>query len=100
MVKHFGGVRGDSDDDGKSAYRELLVGGSSGFNVQFGGNRNSNNAEYARLDAHGFYWTSTESDPANAWFYNFGQARFVNRHSDGNKRMAISVRCVRTLPKT
>jgi len=100
MGKHFGGVRGDSDDDGKSAYRELMVGGSSGFNVQFGGNRNSDNAEYARLDAHGFYWTSTESDPANAWFYNFGQARFVNRHSEGNKRMAISVRCVKDLPKT
>ena len=98
MVKDFGGVRGDSDNDGTSAYKELVVGGSSGFNSLFGGNRNSDDAKYARMGAHGFYWTSTESDAANAWFYNFGQARFVNRHSDGNKRMALSVRCVRTLP--
>ncbi len=95
MAKQYGGVRGDSDDDGKSAYKALTVGGSSGFNVQFGGNRNSGDGQYARLDAHGFYWTASESDAGNAWFYNFGQAKSLNRHSDGDKRMAVSVRCVR-----
>jgi uncharacterized protein (TIGR02145 family) len=95
MAKHYGGVRGDSDDDGKSAYKELMVGGGAGFNVQFGGRHSPENGEYARLDAHGFYWTATETNPTNAWFYNFGQARFLNRHSDGEKKMALSVRCVR-----
>jgi uncharacterized protein (TIGR02145 family) len=95
MAKQYGGVRGDSDDDGKSAYKALTPGGSSGFNVQFGGRRNSNDSGYARLDAHGFYWTASETDAANAWLYNFGQARFLNRHKDGEKQMAISVRCVR-----
>jgi uncharacterized protein (TIGR02145 family) len=63
--------------------------------VQFGGRRNFNDSGYARLDAHGFYWTASETDAANAWLYNFGQARFLNRHKDGEKQMAISVRCVR-----
>jgi uncharacterized protein (TIGR02145 family) len=95
MAKHYGGVRGDSDDDGKSAYKALTAGGISGFNVQFGGNRHSDDGQYGRLEAHGFYWTASETDATNAWFYNFGQARFLNRHKDGEKKMAISVRCVR-----
>ncbi len=95
MTKHYGGVRDDSDDTGKAAYKALLIGSSSGFNVLLGGNR-SEDGQYARLKAHGFYWTASESEPASAWFYNFGQgARSLNRHSQGNKRMAISVRCVR-----
>ena len=36
-----------------------------------------------------------ESDSATAWFYNFGQARILNRHHDGEKQRALSVRCVR-----
>jgi uncharacterized protein (TIGR02145 family) len=51
---------------------------------------------YERLEAHGFYWTASENDAASAWFYNFGQgARALNRHRDGQKHMAASVRCVR-----
>ena len=95
MAKLYGGVRGDSDDDGKSAYKALTAGGSAGFNVQFGGNRNSDDGQFKRMEAHGFYWTASETDAANAWFYNFGQARFLNRHSDGNKKMGLSVRCIR-----
>lgn len=69
--------------------------GSSGFNALLGGNR-SENGQYERLEAHGFYWTASESDPASAWFYNFGQGGLsLNRHRDGEKRMALSVRCVR-----
>src|SRR5687768_14729519 len=33
MAKHYGGVRDDSDDGGKAAYKALLIGGSSGFNT-------------------------------------------------------------------
>ena len=51
---------------------------------------------YSRVDAHGFYWTVTESDTAKAWFYNFGKnGKILNRHPDGEKHMAISVRCIR-----
>ena len=95
MAKHYGGVSEDSDDKGKAAYRALLAGGSSGFNALLGGGR-SDDGQYARLEAHGFYWTASESDPVGAWFYNFGQGELsLNRHSGGKKQMALSVRCVR-----
>jgi uncharacterized protein (TIGR02145 family) len=95
MAKHYGGVRGDSDDGGKAAYKALVIGGSSGFNAVFGGGR-SDDGQYARLEAHGFYWTASESGPASAWLYNFGRGGLIlNRHSDGDKQRAFSVRCVR-----
>ena len=94
MAKHYGGVRDDSDDGGKAAYKALTSGGSSGFNAVFGGRRDPD-GQYARLNAHAFYWTASESDSAGAWFYNFGQALILNRHSDGEKQTALSVRCVR-----
>jgi uncharacterized protein (TIGR02145 family) len=95
MAKHYGGVREDSDDSGAAAYTALLVGGSSSFNALLGGDRSADQ-KYARLEAHGFYWTASESKPTSAWFYNFGQGGLsLNRHSEGNKEMAVSVRCVR-----
>ncbi len=96
MAKHYGGVREDSDDSGKTAYKALLIGGSSGFNALLGGGRMSDDGQYARLQAHGFYWTASENGPATAWFYNFGQGGLsLNRQSGGEKQMAVSVRCVR-----
>ena len=95
MAKHYGGVRDGSDDGGKAAYAALVSGGSSGFNAVLGGRRDPGAGQYARLDAHGFYWTASESDSARAWFYNFGRALILNRHSDGEKQRALSVRCVR-----
>jgi uncharacterized protein (TIGR02145 family) len=95
MAKRYGGVREDSDDSGKAAYRALLLGGSSGFNAVLGGGRSSD-GQYARLKAHGFYWTASGSDPVSASFYNFGQGGLsLNRQSGGDKQMALSVRCVR-----
>jgi len=61
-----------------------------------GGGRVSDAERYARLEAHGFYWTASESGPTSAWLYNFGKGGLsLNRHRDGNKQMAVSVRCVR-----
>jgi hypothetical protein len=54
------------------AYKALLAGGNSGFNALLGGDR-SDDGRYARLEAHGFYWTASTSDPASGWFYNFGR---------------------------
>jgi uncharacterized protein (TIGR02145 family) len=94
MAKHYGGVRGDAKDAGKAAFTALSSGGRSGFNALLGGVRGSG-GEYARLDAHGFFWTASETDSGHAWFYNFGRGgQALNRHEDGDKRMAISVRCV------
>ena len=95
MAKHYGGIREDSADSGKAAYQALLIGGSSGFNALLGGGR-SDDGQYARLEAHGFYWTATESDPASALYYNFAKGSLsLNRQSDGEKARAFSVRCVR-----
>jgi uncharacterized protein (TIGR02145 family) len=95
MAKHYGGVREDSDDTGHAAYEALLIGGSSGFNALLAGNR-SDDGHYERLQAHGFYWTATETDSASAVFYNFGLGGLsLNRQPEGGKRMALSVRCVR-----
>jgi uncharacterized protein (TIGR02145 family) len=95
MAKHYGGVRDDSDDGGKAAFKALSIGGSSGFDALLGGGR-SDGGQYARFEAHGFYWTASESGPATAWLYNFGRGRLIlNRHSDGDKQSAFSVRCVK-----
>jgi uncharacterized protein (TIGR02145 family) len=95
MAKAYGGVRGDSETDGKAAYTTLLRGGASGFNALLGGNRESD-GNYARVKDHGFYWTATAYDTEQAWFYNFGRgAGLLNRHSGGAKSMALSVRCIK-----
>jgi uncharacterized protein (TIGR02145 family) len=95
MAKHDGGVSEDSDDRGKAAYKTLLAGGNSGFGALLGGGR-SDDGQYARLEAHGFYWTASESDPASGWFYNFGRGGLaLHRQNGGEKQRAFSVRCVR-----
>jgi len=95
MAKEYGGVSQDSDNKGKAAYKALMAGGSSGFNAVLGGGR-ADNGEYARLDAHGFYWTASESDPAGGFYYNFGAGgQAFHRQSGGGKQSAFAVRCVR-----
>jgi uncharacterized protein (TIGR02145 family) len=95
MAKRYGGVSEDSDDKGKVAYKALLAGGRSGFGAVLGGGR-SEDGKYERLEAHGFYWASSENDPASAWFYNFGRGgQAFHRQSGGEKQRAFSVRCVR-----
>ncbi len=80
---------------GKSAYEPLLRAGKSGFNVLLGGGRGLDGT-YARLEAHGFYWTSTEDGPGTAIYYNFAKGqKSLFRQSEGEKGRAFSVRCVR-----
>jgi uncharacterized protein (TIGR02145 family) len=96
LAKHYGGVRGDADASGQAAYAALSTGGSSGFNAVLGGNRDAEGGKYARLDAHGFYWTATDVSASSALFYNFGKGGLaLYRQPQGDKRMALSVRCVR-----
>ena len=95
LAKPYGGVRDDSTDGGTAAYVALSAGGTSGFDAVHGGGRDPS-GEYARLGAHGFYWTATESSPTKAWFYNLGRnGRILNRHEDGEKQRAFAVRCLR-----
>jgi uncharacterized protein (TIGR02145 family) len=94
LAKRYGGVSADSADEGRAAFAALRQGGTSGFTALLGGNRSD--GQYARIEAHGFYWTATDVDPSRAPVYNFGHnGRALHRQAGGDKRMAISVRCVR-----
>lgn len=95
LAKRYGGVSADSEDKGKVAYRALLAGGGSGFDAVLGGGR-TEDGQYERLAAHGFYWTATEIDSANAIFYNFGKGgQALHRQDGGEKLQAFAVRCLR-----
>jgi uncharacterized protein (TIGR02145 family) len=95
LAQHHGGVSEDAADKGKAAYPALLTGGTSGFSAVLGGGR-AGDGQYARGDAHGFYWTASESTPAGAYYYNFGKGgQALHRQNDGEKDRAFSVRCVR-----
>ena len=95
LAQHYGGARGDDGRLGTEAYDALLTGGRSGFDAVLGGGR-SGEGEYARGDAHGFYWTATESGAGTAVFYNFGKgSRGLYRQTEGEKVRAFAVRCVK-----
>jgi uncharacterized protein (TIGR02145 family) len=95
LAKQYGGLGNDSADKGKASYTVLLSGGMSGFDAVLGGNRELD-GKYARLEAHGFYWTASENDPITGPFYNFGKgSQALYRGPQGQKQMAVSVRCVR-----
>lgn len=88
LAKHYGGVRDDSQDGGKSAFQSMTDGGSSEFNALLSGGLDADGV-YRRLEAHGFYWTVTETSDTTAWVYNFGKGgKILNRHEDGNKEEA------------
>jgi uncharacterized protein (TIGR02145 family) len=96
LASHYGGIRQESADLGKAAYTALISGGRAGFNAVYGGGRTDKSGEYSRLDAHGLYWSATESGPDRAWFYNFGKGgQSFGRHENGEKLGAFSVRCVK-----
>jgi len=94
MAKQYGGIVDDSNDQGRAAYLNLSEGGSAGFNALLAGNRQPD-GEYQRMGAHGFYWTATESDSTEAWFYNFAKGPTLLNHHTGSKQRAISVRCIK-----
>lgn len=95
LARRYGGGSQDSEDKGKASYQALLTGGRSGFNAVLGGGRDEA-GQYARGDAHGFYWTATEIDHGNAWYYNFGKGGLaLHRQDGGEKPRAFSVRCIK-----
>jgi len=97
MAKYYGGFPEDSSENRKKAYKALLYGGSAEFNALLGGGRETD-GKYARLNAHGFYWTATENDSNTAWFCNFGKgSQSLYRQNDGQKSEAHSVRCVKKM---
>jgi uncharacterized protein (TIGR02145 family) len=81
--------------DRAASFIALLAGGPSGFSAVLGGNRDLD-GHYARLEAHGFYWTASEDAPATAIYYNFARgSKALFRQTGGEKQRAFSVRCIR-----
>lgn len=100
LSDHYGGASNKSKDWGRAAYKALQMGGESGFNATLGGNREPTGGKYARLNAHGFYWTTTEIDAQTAWIYNFGAGGKALHCQNGmEKPQGASARCVRTVAK-
>jgi uncharacterized protein (TIGR02145 family) len=100
LSDQYGGASNKSKDGGKSAYKALQTGGESGFNATLGGNRELTEGKFARLKAHGFYWTTTEIDALTAWNFNFGAGGKALHCQDGmGKDEGASVRCIRTIGK-
>ena len=95
LGRRYGGIRQDSADLGRAAYEAIKEGGSSGFEMLLGGGRNPDGT-YARGEAHGFVWSSSETDATHAWMYNLGKnGQSFGHHADVEKSRAVSVRCVR-----
>lgn len=95
----FGGVFNQAPESGKQAFQALMKGGISGFGAVLGGGRRPADGSFARGDAHGFYWTATETDSAEACFMNFGAGSGrLYVQPDGEKRSGFSVRCVKDKP--
>mgnify|MGYP003575238147 CR=1 FL=1 len=96
LATFYGGAFDGAEGSGKAAYQALSSGGRSGFDAVLGGGRAADNGGYDDLNAHGFYWTASEIDSAAALFYNFARGGLtLYRQPDGEKALALSVRCVR-----
>ena len=95
LLKHFAGAFEESISNGKNAFEELLRTEKPTFGATLGGNRNTDGT-YSRIEAHGFYWTSTVLNDSSAGFLNFANGRKVLfLQPDMEKNRAISVRCIK-----
>jgi len=72
LAELYGPVSQDSIETRRKAFFPLLYTGNSQFNAVLGGGRDPD-GNYARKEAHGFYWTATSFDDSTAWFSNFAK---------------------------
>ena len=97
LAAFYGRNGKDSIEIRKNAFRKLLDINNSQFKAVLGGGRKPDGT-YARLEAHGFYWTATEQNDSTAWFANFAKgSQSLYHQPDGEKPWAFSVRCVKNL---
>lgn len=96
LGESYGAIGREETNIEKRAYGPLLSGGNSMFNAVLGGGRNLDSS-YARLEAHGFYWTISEDDHNASWFVNFAKgSQAVYIQDEGEKMRAFSVRCIKS----
>jgi len=99
LVEYFAGADAVAELDeygSKVAYEAMIVGGSSGFSAQLGGYRWAN-GWFRGLGESGVYWSATEYDDRDAWYYGFsGDYGEMDRDYRGAwKSYGHSCRCVK-----
>lgn len=78
----------------ENIYNILIERRNSGFAALLGGGHN-NDSEFYGLGKYGYYWSATELDSDNAWFFHFNnENRLVTRNYD-IKLNALSCRCIK-----
>jgi uncharacterized protein (TIGR02145 family) len=99
LVMLYGEKSGDSMEMRMKAFKLLQKEGGSGFDALLGGGRDPE-GQFARLEAHGFYWTATETDSSSAIYYNFAKGSHALYRQDGGEKLrAFSVRCIKKSAK-
>lgn len=89
MILSFGGIGAAPG----SAYDELIDGGSSGFNLLFGGYEQD--GVFSTLGTRGRYWSSTGSSSSLfAWQYQLIESLGILGRSDNLKISRRSCRCI------
>lgn len=91
---YFDWLADQATGDPAAANSALLAGGATGFGAQLGGWRGSNGG-YDSQGTLGFYWSTTEKDEDQAWFYIFQPERGKLTRRSTKKSMGMSCRCVR-----
>lgn len=95
LTNLYGDTTKQAQANREKAYQALLYSGNTELKAVLGGGRNLDST-YARIEAHGFYWTITETDIALAWFANFAKgSQALYLQNEGEKPRAFSVRCIK-----
>lgn len=101
LAKSFGGYYDwrTKEDYGnpQKAYSALATGGLSGFSVQFGGDHSPKDS-FRYLGERGFYWSATQFDKDNAWYYYFNRIYGELNRFNHTKSRGFSCRCVQVAP--
>lgn len=82
---------GDADS---VAYEKLIQGGSSKFNVLFGGSR-YDGGRYDELGSIASFWSSSEDGTDDAWYLVVGSDNRIAGLIISSKHYGFSIRCVK-----
>lgn len=79
------------------AFHGLMVGGESGFSALLGGYKYTVGG-FGYIGDTGSYWSGTEADANNAWYYSFRRNNMKLYRASDYKVLGLSCRCVRDAP--
>ena len=100
LANTFGGymdwLSEETFGDPVAANEALAVGGKSGFDALLSGWRGSNGG-FDSAEKMGFYWTASEANEDEAWFYIILPSGSKLTRRSTNKRMGMACRCVRNI---